>query len=314
MPSKKHGRSGPQPHKRWVFTLNNPSEDERKKIRELPISLFDYFIVGEEGNEEGRTPHLQGFANFVKKQTFNKVKWYFGARCHIEKAKGTDQQNKEYCSKEGNLLIECGAPRSQGQRSDLSTAVSTLLESGSLVTVAEQHPVTFVRNFRGLAELLKVSGKMQKRDWKTNVHVIVGPPGCGKSKWAANFADPETTYWKPPRNKWWDGYHGEEVVVIDDFYGWLPWDDLLRLCDRYPLTVETKGGTVPFLARSILITSNQTPLEWYSSTAVPAVEALYRRITSLVFWKNATEQSTEEGGQFVTLSPPCPEFPYEINY
>nr|AFV63145.1 truncated ORF1 [Porcine circovirus] len=47
MPSKKSGRSGPQPHKRWVFTLNNPSEDERKKIRELPISLFDYFIVGE---------------------------------------------------------------------------------------------------------------------------------------------------------------------------------------------------------------------------------------------------------------------------
>nr|AFV63126.1 truncated ORF1 [Porcine circovirus] len=91
MPSKKNGRSGPQPHKRWVFTLNNPSEDERKKIRELPISLFDYFIVGEEGNEEGRTPHLQGFVNFVKKQTFNKVKWYFGARCHIEKAKGTDQ-------------------------------------------------------------------------------------------------------------------------------------------------------------------------------------------------------------------------------
>nr|AFV63143.1 truncated ORF1 [Porcine circovirus] len=65
MPSKKSGRSGPQPHKRWVFTLNNPSEDERKKIRELPISLFDYFIVGEEGNEEGRTPHLQGFANHL---------------------------------------------------------------------------------------------------------------------------------------------------------------------------------------------------------------------------------------------------------
>nr|AFP47182.1 Rep [Porcine circovirus 2] len=57
MPSKKNGRSGPQPHKRWVFTLNNPSEDERKKIRELPISLFDYFIVGEEGNEEGRIAH-----------------------------------------------------------------------------------------------------------------------------------------------------------------------------------------------------------------------------------------------------------------
>ncbi|AEN03315.1 rep protein [Porcine circovirus 2] len=314
MPSKKNGRSGPQPHKRWVFTLNNPSEDERKKIRDLPISLFDYFIVGEEGNEEGRTPHLQGFANFVKKQTFNKVKWYLGARCHIEKAKGTDQQNKEYCSKEGNLLMECGAPRSQGQRSDLSTAVSTLLESGSLVTVAEQHPVTFVRNFRGLAELLKVSGKMQTGVWQTTVLVIVAPPGGGKSKCASNFADPETSYSTPHRNKWWDPSHGEEVVVIDDFYGWLAWADPLRLSDRYSLSVETKKRNLPCLARSILITSNQTPLESYSSTAVPAPGALYRRITSLVFWKNATEQSTEEGGQVVTFSPPCHEFPYEINY
>ncbi|ASV72306.1 replication associated protein [Porcine circovirus 1] len=312
MPSKK---SGPQPHKRWVFTLNNPSEEEKNKIRELPISLFDYFVCGEEGLEEGRTPHLQGFANFAKKQTFNKVKWYLGARCHIEKAKGTDQQNKEYCSKEGHILIECGAPRNQGKRSDLSTAVSTLLETGSLVTVAEQFPVTYVRNFRGLAELLKVSGKMQQRDWKTAVHVIVGPPGCGKSQWARNFAEPSDTYWKPSRNKWWDGYHGEEVVVLDDFYGWLPWDDLLRLCDRYPLTVETKGGTVPFLARSILITSNQAPQEWYSSTAVQPVEALYRRITTLQFWKTAGEQSTEvPEGRFEAVDPPCALFPYKINY
>nr|WKW76308.1 replicase [Porcine circovirus 2]WMQ56620.1 replicase [Porcine circovirus 2] len=314
MPSKKTSVSGSQPARWRVVTLNKPSEDDHYKVRKLPISLFGYFIAGDEGNDEGRTPHLRGCADFAKNQAFNKVKWYFAARCPIYRAKGTEGINKEYCSKEGSLLIECGSPRSRRLRIVLSTAVSTLLESGSRVTVAEQHPVTFVTNFRGLAELLKVIGKMQKRDWKTNVHVIVGPPGCGKSKWAANFADPETTYWKPPRNKWWDGYRGEEVVVIDDFYGWLPWDDLLRLCDRYPLTVETKGGTVPFLARSILITSNQTPLEWYSSTAVPAVEALYRRITSLVFWKNATEQSTEEGGQFVTLSPPCCAFPYVTNY
>nr|AIT52335.1 truncated ORF1 [Porcine circovirus 2] len=46
MPSKKNGRSGPQPHKRWVFTLNNPSEDERKKIRELPSQVTRAWISG----------------------------------------------------------------------------------------------------------------------------------------------------------------------------------------------------------------------------------------------------------------------------
>ncbi|QGM49342.1 replication-associated protein [Elk circovirus Banff/2019] len=313
-------KSGPAPNKRWVFTLNNPSPEEETHIANLDGNMFDYFIVGIEGLGEGRTRHLQGFANFVKKKTFNQVKRLFGIRCHIEKAKGTDLQNKEYCSKENTLLVEVGAPRYQGRRSDLSAAVSTALERGSLVPVAELHPETFVRYHRGLSELLKVTGKSQSRDWKTAVHVIVGPPGSGKSRWAAEFADKTATYWKPSRNKWWDGYNGQEVVVLDDYYGWLPFDDLLRLCDRYPLTVETKGGTVPFLARSILITSNKEPQEWYSSDAVPVVEALYRRITTLRFWKTHMRPSTAEDmysyeeEKFYALSPPCNEFPYKINY
>ncbi|QVK11260.1 replicase [Equine circovirus 1] len=315
-------RSGPQPNKRWVFTLNNPTPEEEAKIADLDGNLFDYLIVGREGLEPGKTPHLQGFANFTKKKTFNRVKFFFGARCHIEKAKGTDLQNKEYCGKEGNILVEIGAPRFQGQRSDLSSAVSTVLETGSMSAVAAAHPETFVRYYRGLGELLKVSGRMPQRDWKTQVHVIIGPPGCGKSRWAGQFADMAQTYWKAARNKWWDGYTGQEVVVLDDYYGWLPWDVLLRLCDRYPMIVETKGGSVPFLARSILITSNKEPQDWYSSDAVPAVEALFRRITTLAYWKTATTPSTDDpgvssgapSGHFQWLSPPCIEFPYEINY
>nr|AZA07506.1 replication protein [Bat circovirus] len=307
-------KSGQPPHKRWVFTLNNPTDEEEHKIMSLDMDMFDYFVCGREAMQEGRTPHLQGFVNFAKKKTFNQMKKLFGARCHYEHAKGTDHQNQEYCTKEGDTLIEVGAPRRKGKRTDLDTAVSTALEAGSLVRVAQEHPVQYVRYHRGLAELLKVAGKVKERDWKTAVHVIVGPPGCGKSKWAAQFADKSDTYWKPSRNKWWDGYRGQDVVVLDDFYGWLPWDDLLRLCDRYPLTVETKGSTVPFLARTILITSNKVPQEWYSSDAVPAVEALSRRITTLMLWKTTTGQSTDEEGRFETLSPPCDEFPYEINY
>ncbi|AZA07503.1 replication protein [Bat circovirus] len=311
-PKKK--RSGPPPAKRWVFTLNNPSPKEIDHIRGQDMNMFDYLVCGEEGMGEGKTPHLQGFANFSKKKTFNQVKKIFGSRCHIEKAKGTDKDNKQYCTKEGNVVVEAGAPRSGGQRTDLSSAVSTVLESGSLRAVAESHPVQFVSYHRGLSELLKVAGKAKARDWKTSVHVIIGPPGCGKSKWACNFAEPETTFWKAPRNKWWDGYCGQEVVILDDFYGWLPYDDLLRLCDRYPLTVETKGGTVPFLASTILITSNKVPQEWYSSESVPAAEALFRRITTLQLWKTTTTPSMESEEKFVTLDPPCEEFPYEINF
>ena len=51
---------------------------------------------------------------------------------------------------------------------------------------------------------------------------------------------------KPPNSKWWDNYAQEDVVIIDESYGWLPYCEMLRLLDRYPCQVETKGGSVNF--------------------------------------------------------------------
>lgn len=69
----------------------------------------------------------------------------------------------------------------------------------------------------------------------------------------------------PAREKtgWWDGYEGQQVVIIDEFYGWLGYDFILRLTDRYPLLVETKGGTVQFVSRVVIFTSNSHPRDWY---------------------------------------------------
>jgi len=42
---------------------------------------------------------------------------------------------------------------------------------------------------------------------------IWGKPGSGKSRWATQ------TYpvaYKKLQNKWWDGYHGQEAVLMDD--------------------------------------------------------------------------------------------------
>ena len=40
---------------------------------------------------------------------------------------------------------------------------------------------------------------------------------------AVEYGDVFTdAYWKPPNSKWWDNYAQEDVVIIDEFYGWLP--------------------------------------------------------------------------------------------
>ena len=61
-------------------------------------------------------------------------------------------------------------------------------------------------------------------------------------------------YYKP-RGDWWDGYKQHECVIIDDFYGWIKYDDLLKICDRYPYQVPVKGSFEQFTSKYIWITS-----------------------------------------------------------
>ena len=45
--------------------------------------------------------------------------------------------------------------------------------------------------------------------------VLWGPSGTGKSRFVAKRWP--KAFWKSPEAKWWDGYAGQEVVVLDDF-------------------------------------------------------------------------------------------------
>ena len=115
------------------------------------------------------------------------------------------------------------------------------------------------------------------RKFKTQVTVIYGETGVGKSRWASEtYPD---AYWKPPNSKWWDNYENEETIIIDEFYGWLPYCEMLRLLDRYPCQVETKGGSVNFAPKTIIILSNKAPEDWYDKEKC-AWAPLERRIES----------------------------------
>jgi hypothetical protein len=167
-----------------------------------------------------------------------------------------------------------------------------------LTEVARKFPTTYVIFGRGLERLRHLIVETQ-RDWKTEVIVLIGPPGTGKSRYAFEFPA-ENKYYKP-RGKWWDGYSGNDVVVMDDFYGWLPYDDLLRITDRYPLRVEFKGGMTQFVAKTLIITSNREPRDWYKSEF--DLSALYRRINKYLVYNI----DKYEPAQACTL-------PFPINY
>lgn len=86
--------------RKWCFTLNNYTELE---FTQLPKTFSGAkYIIGKEVGENN-TKHLQGFVAFKNTKAFSKVKKLI-PRAHIEKAKGNDRQNYDYCSKDGKFV------------------------------------------------------------------------------------------------------------------------------------------------------------------------------------------------------------------
>ena len=272
--------------RRWCFTLNNPERDDLV----FPDNVR-YAIWQRERGEEG-TEHLQGYIELAKPQRLSWCKNVI-ARAHFEIARGTRDQARDYCRKSDTRVagpFEFGEWKSggQGSRTDLN-AVKALIDDGAgEQEIAEGHFSTWCRNYRAFREYKRI--KTEARNWPCDVEVLWGEPGTGKSRKA--LEENPGAYWKPKGN-WWDGYEQQEVVVIDEFYGWLPYDFLLRLCDRYPLNVEVKGGTAAFVAKKIVFTSNKHPDDWYQKENLDK-RAFARRVTKLIhFHGDCQEDKTQ---------------------
>lgn len=116
-----------------------------------------------------------------------------------------------------------------------------------------------------------------------DIIVVYGPTGVGKTRWAWDMFP---AAYSAPQKGWFDGYSGEETVIIDEMYGSrYSWSFLLQLLDRYRMLVPFKGGFHQFTSKRIVMTSNVHPEEWYKQSVTKVVWAdspLKRRITRLV--------------------------------
>lgn len=273
----------------WAFTINNYTEAESLNIQAL---VCDYAIVGKEVGAEG-TPHLQGYIYYSDKATFKSVKSALGDRAHIEVAKASAEQNRNYCVKQGNILCELGTLPQQGKRTDLDVVKKILKETGRVSDV-----VTVVTSYQSIraAEVL-IRYIEPKRNTVPQVIWLWGPTGTGKTRIAVDLCGPDV--WMSGRNlKWWDGYDGHKNVIIDDFRGdFCSFHELLRILDRYEYRIEVKGGSRQLLATKIIITSCSPPDKVYYTRE--DIGQLLRRITETRYVGCPVVQCPEVGGNTI---------------
>jgi len=137
-----------------------------------------------------------------------------------------------------------------------------------------------VRSYSTLRRIEK--DYMQPTALERTCKVYWGRTGTGKSRRAWAEATLEA-YPKDPNTKFWDGYSGQENVVIDEFRGSISISHLLRWLDRYPVIVEIKGGACVLRGTRFWITSNISPREWYPQLDEETYGALVRRLEIIHF-------------------------------
>ena len=189
--------------------------------------------------------------------------------------------NEAYCSKE-NRYHHFGTKPQQGKRYDLEM-VRDEISSGSKTVeeICVSHPMLYHQYGRTLEKLEEINLRKKFRTWMTTCDWVYGKTGTGKSHYAFENYHPDTHFvYNPQDNGFWNGYSGQETVIINEFRGQIPYGELLDLIDKWPKTVKVKGKSpIPFLAKHIIITTPMKPSEVYSNLSFnDDLSQLLRRI------------------------------------
>ena len=227
----------------WIGTLNgiDASFDAEGYLRTMVERGLAKYAVGqlERGSETGRL-HLQYFVQMERSRRLAHMRTVICDRSHWEPMYGSVAQARAYATKEDTRVEgpwEFGLMSSVGKRRGLEEAVDCVKAGMALSKVAEEFSLAWVAHGRGLTSLrqqLKLDADRRSFGPEgPEVWVLWGPSGTGKSRFvAARWPD---AFWKAPESKWWDGYSGQDTVVLDDFKDYaMPLVELQRLLDWYP--------------------------------------------------------------------------------
>ena len=248
-----------QRHRNFIFTWNNYTNDNEQYLKGLPSK---FMVFGREIAPTTATPHLQGYICFANGKTITAAKRLLRG-CHVEIARGSHAQCRTYSIKDGDFYEQGTLPVDRDQNGlDEKQRWIDAWDSAKAGALEEIPADIRIRSYSTLKRIA--------RDYQPNIELldsvcglwIHGTAGCGKT--SAVFQAYPGLYPKG-HNKWWCGYQGEEIVLLDDIdtsHG--PWigSFLKRWADKYPFIAEEKGGSTKIRPRRFIVTSQYPDRDW----------------------------------------------------
>lgn len=248
----------------WTYYCSH--NDIPDYFKSLPARAI-YMVWQPEICPRTQRQHIQGYVHFTRSERWKFVKDSFPPGTHIDPARASAVVNRKYCMKTetratGYDPVEIGeCPQGQGTRNDLDDLREMVLAGKSTLECFNAHFGTMVRNHKSIQDFKNIvqnEERNKKRYRRPTVYLFWGEPGCGKTRYAYSLC--ENPYFKD-LTKWWDGYSGQNDIIIDDLRPTtgLTLPLLLRILDGYPVNPECKGGWRSPMIDRVFITA---PCAW----------------------------------------------------
>ena len=272
-----------------------------------------YMIYQMERCPSTGTLHWQGYTRFKNTKRLSSVKNLLGNTVHLEFARGTEQDNKAYCSKDesrvegevphefGNFEPDAGH---QGKRTDLE-AVHALIDSGQTTRqIAQAETETFIRYHAGIERAVQLHRPVPPVRRDVVVSVIWGSTGVGKTHTVMMSTETESMYKVPEGPHPWDQYEDEKTIFLDEFR-WENWPitTMNLVLDVWRLQLPARYNNKQASWTKVIICSNQDPRSWYPNEDPRLRDALRRRLG------RGCRLMTERG-QDLSAMEPNPDFTY----
>jgi len=274
----------------WSITVNNYDAEDEQKIQDIPC---EYLVYGREVAPTTGTRHLQLYVHFTNAREFESVRVMFPRSAHIEKSKGSPQENREYCIKDGDVFESGTIPR-QGRRTDYVDMQRMALSGVPYSKIIET--CTSLVAVRGVEALMKYDHRALNERKKITSAWLWGSTGVGKSTQCRDWIHAQgydDSFWVSQHDlKWFDGYIDQKVCLFDDLrLENVDWSFFLTLFDGWKKRVPVKNGHTWFYPDYILVTAPLHPASYAPPREDP--KQLTRRLTKIVHLTRREGQQEE---------------------
>lgn len=267
--------------RKWMLTINNPQDVglDHDKIMEI-LQLFrpEYFCMADEIASTG-TYHTHVFIYSGSPMRFSTVKKRFPT-AHIDKANGSAQENRDYIRKDGKWAETAKAEtKVEGTFQEFGTPPPASMENSpkmyqllqdvkdgfSNIDIINNHPgFSFkIKDIDALRDMLRAE-EFKDDIRHVEVYYLYGDTETGKTSGIYRRHPARDicriTDYNPRTGVRFDAYHGQSVLVFEEFHSQIPITDMLNFMDIYPIQLPARYNNRQACYTTIYITSN-IPLE-----------------------------------------------------